>query len=298
MDIQGGFIINDLIEKEDVKIKNMIYEVRGKQVMLDSDLAKLYHVETKRINEAVKNNREKFPERFSWKLTEEESKMFLVEIFDQKNIETRGGRYRCPRVFTEQGVAMLATILKSKIATQVSIRIMDAFVAMRKYISTNLIEQKYINDLVLKDSKRIDVLENAFSRFKEQNNHIFFEGQIYDAYSLMLKIFDKSKNSIIIIDNYIDKNILDILSKTNRKVTLVTNKYNNIDYEKYKEQYNNVSLVVNNSFHDRFIILDREVLYHSGASFKDLGKRCFAITKIKSKEILDSLLDKLQLQLT
>ena len=298
MDIQGGFIINDLIEKEDVKIKNMIYEVRGKQVMLDSDLAKLYHVETKRINEAVKNNREKFPERFSWKLTEEESKMFLVEIFDQKNIETRGGRYRCPRVFTEQGVAMLATILKSKIATQVSIRIMDAFVAMRKYISTNLIEQKYINDLVLKDSKRIDVLENAFSRFKEQNNHIFFEGQIYDAYSLMLKIFDKSKNSIIIIDNYIDKNILDILSKTNRKVTLVTNKYNNIDYEKYKEQYNNVSLVVNNSFHDRFIILDKEVLYHSGASFKDLGKRCFAITKIKSKEILDSLLDKLQLQLT
>ncbi len=298
MDIQGGFIINDLIEKEDVKIKNMIYEVRGKQVMLDSDLAKLYHVETKRINEAVKNNREKFPERFSWKLTEEESKMFLVEIFDQKNIETRGGRYRCPRVFTEQGVAMLATILKSKIATQVSIRIMDAFVAMRKYISTNLIEQKYINDLVLKDSKRIDVLENAFSRFKEQNNHIFFEGQIYDAYSLMLKIFDKSKNSIIIIDNYIDKNILDILSKTNRKVTLITNKYNNVDYEKYKEQYNNVTLVFNNSFHDRFIILDKEALYHSGASFKDLGKRCFAITKIKSKEILDSLLDKLQLQLT
>ena len=276
----------------------MIYEIRGKQVMLDSDLAKLYHVETKRINEAVKNNMEKFPERFSWKLTEEESKMFLVEIFDQKNIETRGGRYRCPRVFTEQGVAMLATILKSKIATQVSIRIMDAFVAMRKYISTNLIEQKYINDLVLKDSKRIDVLENAFSRFKEQNNHIFFEGQIYDAYSLMLKIFDKSKNSIIIIDNYIDKNILDILSKTNRKVTLITNKYNNVDYEKYKEQYNNVTLVFNNSFHDRFIILDKEALYHSGASFKDLGKRCFAITKIKSKEILDSLLDKLQLQLT
>ena len=293
--MQGGFIINDLIEKEDIKIENMIYELRGKQVMLDSDLAKLYHVETKRINEAVKNNMEKFPERFSWKLTEEESKMFLVEIFDQKNIETRGGRYRCPRVFTEQGVAMLATILKSKVATQVSIRIMDAFVAMRKYISTNLIEQKYINDIVLKDSKRIDLLEDAFSSFKEKNNHIFFEGQIYDAYSLMLKIFDKAKMSIIIIDNYIDKNILDILSKTNRKVTLITNKYNNIDYEKYKEQYNNVILVVNNSFHDRFIILDKKVLYHSGASFKDLGKRCFAITKIESRELLDSLLDKLPL---
>ena len=293
--MQGGFIINDLIEKEDIKIENMIYGLRGKQVMLDSDLAKLYRVETKRINEAVKNNMEKFPERFSWKLTEEESKMFLVEIFDQKNIETRGGRYRCPRVFTEQGVAMLATILKSKVATQVSIRIMDAFVAMRKYISTNLIEQKYINDIVLKDSKRIDLLEDAFSSFKEKNNHIFFEGQIYDAYSLMLKIFDKAKMSIIIIDNYIDKNILDILSKTNRKVTLITNKYNNIDYEKYKEQYNNVILVVNNSFHDRFIILDKKVLYHSGASFIDLGKGCFAITKIESRELLDSLLDKLPL---
>ena len=253
------------------------------------DLAKLYHVETKRINEAVKNNMEKFPERFSWKLTEEESKMFLVEIFDQKNIETRGGRYRCPRVFTEQGVAMLATILKSKVATQVSIRIMDAFVAMRKYISTNLIEQKYINDLVLKDSKRIDLLEDAFSSFKEQNNHIFFEGQIYDAYSLMIKIFDKALSSIIIIDNYIDKNILDILSKTNKQVTLITNKYKIQDYEKYKEQYNNVTLVVNNSFHDRFIILDKKDLYHSGASFKDLGNKCFAITKIESKEILDSL---------
>ena len=288
-------LINNLIEKEDIKIENMIYEVRGKQVMLDSDLAKLYRVETKRINEAVKNNMEKFPERFSWKLTEEESKMFLVEIFDQKNIETRGGRYRCPRVFTEQGVAMLATILKSKVATQISIRIMDAFVAMRKYISTNLIEQKYINDLVFKDSKRIDLLEDAFSSFKEKNNHIFFEGQIYDAYSLMLKIFDKAKMSIIIIDNYIDKNILDILSKTNRKVTLVTNKYNNIDYEKYKEQYNNVTLVVNNSFHDRFIILDKKILYHSGASFKDLGNKCFAITKIESRELLKDLIDKLQL---
>ena len=292
--MQGGFIINDLIEKEDVKIENMIYEIRGKQVMLDSDLAKLYHVETKRINEAVKNNMEKFPERFSWKLTEEESKMFLVEIFDQKNIETRGGRYRCPRVFTEQGVAMLATILKSKVATQVSIRIMDAFVAMRKYISTNLIEQKYINDLVLKDSKRIDLLEDAFSSFKEQNNHIFFEGQIYDAYSLMMKIFDKVKESIIIIDNYIDKNILDILSKTNKQVTLITNKYEIQDYEKYKEQYNNVTLVINNSFHDRFIILDKKILYHSGASFKDLGKKCFAITKIESEEILKRLLNKLE----
>lgn len=201
-----------------------------------------------------------------------------------------GGIRKLPYVFTEHGVAMLATVLRTPVAEEVSIRIMDAFVAMRKYIPTNLIEQKYINDLVLKD-----LLEDAFSCFKDKNNYIFFEGQIYDAYSLMIKIFDKAKESIIIIDNYINKNILDILSMTNRKVTLITNKYNNIDYEKYKEQYNNVTLVVNNSFHDRFIILDKKVLYHSGASFEDLGKRCFAITKIDSRELLDSLLYKLQL---
>ena len=206
-------------------------------------------------------------------------------------METRGGRYRCPRVFTEQGVAMLATILKSKIATQVSIRIMDAFVAMRKYISSDLIEH---SKMLINHENRLNVLENTFDNFKDKNNHIFFEGQIYDAYSLMIKIFDKALSSIIIIDNYIDKNILDILSKTSRNVTLITNKYNNVDYEKYKEQYNNIAIVVNNSFHDRFIILDKKVLYHSGASFKDLGKKCFAITKIESKEILDSLLDKLK----
>ena len=120
-------------ELEEIKIENLIYEIRGKQVMLDSDLAKLYNVETKRINEAVKNNPEKFPERFSWKLTNIESQKLLVEIFDQKNIELRGGKYKNPRVFTEQGVAMLATILKSKIAVEVSIKIMDTFVAMRHY---------------------------------------------------------------------------------------------------------------------------------------------------------------------
>ena len=213
-------VINDLIEKENIKIENMIYEIRGKQVMLDSDLAKLYHVETKRINEAVKNNMEKFPERFSWKLTGEESESFLVENFDQ-NLETRGGRYNCPRVFTEQGVAMLATILKSKVATQVSIRIMDAFVAMRKYISTELMEH---NKMLINHENRLTLLENVFDNFKEETNHIFYEGQIYDAYSLMRRIFGKAEKSIVIIDNYIDKNILDILSKTSRNVTLITNK--------------------------------------------------------------------------
>ena len=191
----------------------------------------------------------------------------------------------------EQGVAMLATVLKSKVATQVSIRIMDAFVAMRKYISNDLMDY---GKMLINHENRLSLIENTFDSFKDKNNHIFFEGQIYDAYSLMIKIFEKALSSIIIIDNYIDKNILDILSKTNRKVTLVTNKYKIQDYEKYKEQYDNVTLVVNNSFHNRFIILDKKVLYHSGASFKDLGKKCFAITKIESEEFLDSLLDKMK----
>ena len=288
-------LINDLIEKEDIKIENMIYEIREKQVMLDSDLAKLYECAngTKTINQAVKRHINRFPERFMFRLTEEE-----VKIFSRSQLGTLKGRGHnikyLPYAFTEEGVAMLATVLRTPVAEEVSIRIMDAFVAMRKYISNNLLEQKYINDLVLKDSKRIDLLEDAFSSFKEKNNHIFFEGQIYDAYSLMLKIFDKAESNIIIVDNYIDKNILDILSKTNKQVTLITNKYKIQDYEKYKEQYNNVTLVVNSSFHDRFIILDKKDLYHSGASFKDLGKKCFAITKIESKEILDSLLDKLE----
>lgn len=282
--------MNDLIEKENIEIKNMIYEIRGKQVMLDSDLAKLYHVETKRINEAVKNNMEKFPERFSFILTNEET-ISLRSKISTSSLSNHGGNRYASRVFTEQGVAMLATILKSKVATQVSIRIMDAFVAMRKYISSDLIEH---NKMLINHENRLTLLENTFDSFRDKNNHIFFEGQIYDAYSLMIKIFDKALSSIIIIDNYIDKNILDILSKTSRNVTLITNKYNNVDYEKYKEQYNNIAIVVNNSFHDRFIILDKKVLYHSGASFKDLGKKCFAITKIESKEILDSLLDKLK----
>ena len=287
--------MSDIILKDNFKIEDMIYEVRGKQVMLDSDLAYLYQVETKRINEAVKNNPEKFPERFSWVITESEWSCLRSKFSTLEKHGIGRGHYRkyLPRVFTEQGVAMLATILKSNIAAKVSINIMDAFVLMRKYISNNLIEQNYINELVLKDSKRIDLIELTLSNFKEKRNHLFFEGQVYDAYSLLVDIFDKSKNEIVIIDNYIDKHLLDILSKTEKNIIVVTNKYNNQDYEKYKMQYKNVELIINNMFHDRFIIIDKEILYHCGASFKDLGKKCFEISKIEDKDILDNLIKKL-----
>lgn len=158
--------MNEVITSEESSIEDMIYEIRGKQVMLDSDLAKLYHVETKRINEAMRRNPEKFPERFCFKLSSEESKTFLVANCDQK-IETRGGRYKNPIAFTEQGVTMLATILKSKVATKVSIRIMDAFVAMHKYISNNLIEQKLINNIVLDNKNDIKDIKNNIKLLQE-----------------------------------------------------------------------------------------------------------------------------------
>ena len=210
------------------------------------------------------------------------------------NTRTHGGVRKLPYVFTEQGVAMLASVLKTAVASEVSIKIMRAFVVMKQYISKNLIEQKYINELVIKDSKRIDLIEIALSEFKEKKNHLFFEGQIYDAYSLLIDIFNKSKEEIIIIDNYIDKHILDILTKTEKKVKIITNKYNNQDYEKYREQYNNVELIINNTFHDRFIIIDKRILYHSGASFKDLGNKCFEISKIEDDDIVERLLDRLE----
>ena len=279
--------MNELIVKEDIKIENMIYEIRGKQVMLDSDLAKLYDVETKRINEAVKNNIEKFPERFCFRITENEFND-LKSKFSTSN--ERGGSRKGHSAFTEQGVAMLATILKSKVATQVSIAIMDAFVTMRKYIFSNLLEQKYVNNMVFEHDERVSLLEDTFSKFDTFSNEIFFEGQIYDAYSLLLDIFNTSNKNIIIIDNYISKELLDILSKTNKKITIYTKNIDNNLINKYNSQYHNVTIKINNSFHDRFIIIDNKILYHCGASFKDLGKKCFAINKIDDKEILYSIL--------
>ena len=192
--------MNEIIEKE-TKVENMIYEIRGKQVMLDSDLAKLYNCKngTKTINLAVKRNIERFPEDFYFQLTKEEFTNLKFQN-ETSSLNNYGGIRKLPYVFTEQGVAMLSSVLRTDIASKVSINIMRAFIEVKKYISNNLIEQKYINELVLKDNKRIDLLEQTFNNFKEKNNHIFFEGQIYDAYSLLMDILNKSKKEIIIID--------------------------------------------------------------------------------------------------
>ena len=168
---------------------------------------------------------------------------------------------------------------------------MNAFVTMRKYISNNLLEQKYVNNMVFKLDERVSLLEDTFSKFDTFSNEIFFEGQIYDSYSLLLDIFNTSNKNIIIIDNYISKSLLDILSKTNKKITIYTKNIDNNLINKYNSQYHNVTIKINNSFHDRFIIIDNKILYHCGASFKDLGKKCFAINKIDDKEILCSILN-------
>ena len=203
----GGFM-NNVILNEKEKIENMIYEIRGKQVMLDSDLARLYECKggTKVVNQAVNRNIKRFPEDFYFQLSKEEFYNLKSQFVTSSTNNNYGGIRKLPYVFTEQGVAMLASVLKTEVASEVSVRIMRAFVLMKKYISTNLIEQKYINELVVRDSKRIDLIEEALSEFKEKNNHLFFKGQVYDAYSLLLNIFDKSKNEIIIIDNYVDRN--------------------------------------------------------------------------------------------
>ena len=278
-------------------VEKRIYKSRNKLVMLDSDLAYLYGVETKRINEAVKNNIDKFPERYSWKLTDSESKIFLVENFDQK-IERRGGKYKNPRVFTEQGTMMLATILKSKIATEVTIKIMDAFVMMKSYISKDLLNQKYINDLVLTDHFKIEKIENTLKSFnkEEKKNEIFFNGQIFDAYSKIYDILSKANKSIIIVDAYADITILNIIRKVKANVIIIT-KSNNLltkqDIEKYNKQYNNLRVIFDNSFHDRYFIVDDIVLYHCGTSVNKIGYKTFSINIVEDKEILNALRNKI-----
>ena len=294
--------MNELLNE---RIENIIYEIRGKQVMLDSDLARLYQIETKRINEAVRNNSLKFPERFSWKLTDMEFDSLRSKISTSKNDLGKGGRRYNPRVFTEQGVAMLATILKTKVAIQTSIQIMDAFVMMRKYMSNELLDQQYIKNILLKHENKLMelddsvlLLQKTFDKLesKELVNQIYFDGEIYDAYSKILDIMSKAKKEITIIDNYADKVVLDMIRRLKVSVTLITKNnslLSKIDIEKYNKQYNNLIVKYNNTFHDRYIILDKAIVYHCGASINYIGYKTFSINKLQDKEVIDLLINKI-----
>ena len=298
--------MNEIIE-HDIKIENMIYEIRGKQVMLDSDLAKLYECKngTKDINKAVNRNIERFPEDFYFQLTSQEYTNLKFQN-GTSNIKMHGGIRKLPYVFTEQGVAMLATVIRTKVATRMSISIMRAFVAMKKYISTNLIEQKYINDLTLENhelikqnSKDIKLLQESFKKFEEKKkiNEIYFNGQIYDAYSKIFDIFKNSKKELIIIDSYADNTILDIIKRLKIEVIIITKKDNlltNQDIEKYNKQYHNLKVIYDNTFHDRYFILDKKEVYHCGTSINRIGYKTFSINLISDKEIIQLLINKLK----
>lgn len=293
-----GDDMNNTIVKDEVNIENLIYEVRGKQVMLDSDLARLYGCVngTKTINQAVKRNVDKFPDDFYFQLTKNEF-FNLKSQFGTSSWNDYGGIRKLPYVFTEQGVAMLATIIKTKVATEMSITIMRAFVAMRKYISSNLIEQKYINNMVLEHDSQIKLLQSTFNKLEEKKkvNEIYFDGQIYDAYSKIQEIFKEAKKEIIIIDGYADNTILDIIKRLKVNVTIIT-KPNNLltkqDVLKYNKQYHNLKVIYDNSFHDRYFILDGNIVYHCGASINRIGYKTFSITLIGDSEVCMLLLNK------
>ena len=289
--------MNEIIEKEKTLIEDMIYEIRGVQVMLSSDVAKLYQVETRRINEVIKRNISRFPESFCFQLTTEEiDKLSLRSQFAilNKNSNKRGQHFKyMPYVLTEQGIMMISGLLKSDIAVKVNIKIIDAFVKMRRYFSNNLSN----SDLLINHENRLLRLENNFDKLKEKEiNKIFFEGELYDAYSLLLDILNKSKAEIIIIDNYAGKELLDLLRKIDKKIIIVSKNIDVILKEKYESQYNNVTFINNDSFHDRFIILDRYRLFSCGSSLKDVGKKCFAINEFDNSQYVDNILKIIELK--
>ncbi len=286
--------MNEIVEE--LKIEKMIHEIRGKQVMLDSDLAKLYQCKngTKSINLAVKRHINRFPKRFMFQLTKDEYDNLKFQI-ETSSGNAYGGVRKLPYAFTEQGMAMLATVLRTDVAEEVSIRIMDAFVAMRKYIGNSLLEQKYINHLVLEHEDKIKLLETSFEKLETKKNEIYFNGQIYDAYSKILDIMSVAKEEIIIIDGYADKSVLDMIRNTKVKVILIIKNCGNLkeqDILKYQEQYDNLHLIYDTSFHDRYIILDKKVFYHCGSSLNHAGSKTFSINTLEDEMVKRSLLEK------
>ncbi len=279
------------------EIKNLIYTVRGKQVMLDSDVANLYHYKTKVLNLTVRRNIERFPEEFCFQITEDEleSLRFQFETSNKNNM--RGGRRYLPYVFTEQGIAMLSGVLKSEVAIKVSIHIIKAFIEMRKFISLNgqvFQEISGIKGKLLEYDKKFDEIFDKLQNKKQEEfkQKIFFGGQIYDAYSLIIDIIKTARNKILIIDNYINDSVLKMLAKKNKEVEVViltskNTELSKLDINKFNGQYPTLKLAITNHFHDRFMVIDDKELYHIGASLKDLGKKCFAISKVENQEMID-----------
>lgn len=260
-------------------IRNMIYTVRGQQVMIDYELAMLYGVETRVLNQAVKRNIDRFPDRFRFQLTKDEyenlKSQFVISSLEEGKSDY-GGRRKLPYVFTEQGIAMLASVLRSETAVQTSIHIMDSFVEMRRFLANNAL---------------------LFERTKK----IFFGGQIYDAFSLIVGLIQKAEREIVLIDGYVDVKTLNLLSKKQEKVsvTIYTQRKTQLtktDCENFNAQYPMLEVKYATAFHDRFLIIDRETAYHVGASLKDAGKKCFGISLIQDEKIVRDILQRLELE--
>ncbi len=259
--------MNEIIEKD--KIDDMIYEIRGVQVMLDSDLAKLYNCAngTKTINLAVKRNIERFPSDFYFQLTNCEYNNLKFQI-ETSSYNVHGGVRKLPYVFTEQGVAMLSSVIHTKKAAEISINIMRAFVKMRHFIIEGKDIYKSLNNINNKLIEHDEKINYIFEKF-DNSNQLYSEGTIYDAYANYINIFKEAKSELTIIDSYADNTILDIIKKLNSKVILITKNSDRLteqDISKYNEQYRNLLVIRNNSFHDRFIIIDNTEIYQSGAS--------------------------------
>ena len=301
----------NLVIEDNKEIQSMIYTFRGRQVMLDSDLAMLYQVTTSNLNKAMKRNIARFPERFCFQLTENEYENLRFQNGISSLTNNYGGRRYIPYVFTEQGIAMLSAVLKSDIAVEVSLKIMDSFVEMRKFLISNqelfsrldkaeLRQIEFEKKVDLKNAETDKKLEEVFDYIattKEVKQKIFFNGQIYDAFSLMVEIVEKAGTELILIDNYVDVNTLNILSKKKDgvNVLIVTSGKGNLtdkDIAKFNSQYPKLTVKISKDFHDRFLIIDRKEVYHIGASIKDAGKKSFGITKLEVEELTKSLLDK------
>ncbi len=273
-----------IIPKE---IRNLIYTIRGKQVMLDSNLATLYEVETKILNKAVKRNLDRFPEKFCFQLTDEESDFLRFQI-GTSNLG-RGGRRYLPYVFCEQGIAMLSAVLRSDVAVKVSIEIMDAFVEMRRMLISNASLFHRLDNMELKQLQADQKIEEIFKALESDKLHsekgIFYNGQVFDAYAFVSDIVRTAKSSIILLDNYVDDTVLTLLGKRSDNVTatIYTKTISNqlrLDLQRYNSQYAPIEVKSFSDAHDRFLIIDQTELYHIGASLKDLGKKWFAFSRM------------------
>jgi hypothetical protein len=287
---------------EDREIQSMIYTFRGKQVMVDSNLADLYQVTTKRLNEQVNRNKNRFPPQFMFQLTEDEYRDLRSQIATSNDGDKHGGRRYMPYVFTEQGIAMLSAVLRSDVAVQVSIKIMNAFVEMRRFLVNNAAIFERLDRVELKQTETDKKLEQVFNYIAtrtEVKQHIFFDGQIYDAFSFIVDLIKKAQNKLVLIDNYVDTNTLNLLCKKNNGVSVLIagsgkGSLTSKDISKFNAQYQGLLVKTRNDFHDRFLIIDDTEVYHIGASIKDAGKKSFGITKIEDQTLLDSIINKVK----